>query len=53
MALFVFAATLIPQISVGRIIPLVQTIQTQSLICLNSLMAFSYSRTVLILTAIF
>ena len=41
MALFVFAATLIFQISVGRLIPLVQTIQIQSLICLNSLMAFS------------
>ena len=27
MALFVFAATLIPQMSVGRLIPLVQTIQ--------------------------
>ena len=41
MALFVFAATLIPQISVGRLITLVQTIQIQSLICLNSLIAFN------------
>ena len=41
MALFVFAATLIPHISVGRLIPLVQTIQMQSLIGLNSLMAFN------------